>query len=84
MIEPGDHTAWVDRFGDTWVRADDMPGRHGSWWLLTNGPHWEERARGGLGSAREWVDAEDYGPFTPVGAEQTERALERVRREVAS
>jgi hypothetical protein len=33
MAEPADHTGWVDKHGDIWVRSDnDMPGRRGDWW----------------------------------------------------
>ncbi len=80
MNEPDNHTAWVDRLGDTWVRADDMPGRNGNWWPLTDGPGWDEHARVGVGVSWDWEGARDYGPFTPAGAERTAAALARVRR----
>jgi hypothetical protein len=80
MREPDNHTAWVDRFGDTWVRADDMPGQYGTWWPICDGPGWDERARGDVGQARPWDWVEDdYGPFTETDPGD---ALERVRREV--
>lgn len=82
-MEPANHTAWVDRFGDTWVRADDMPGAYGSWWPLTSGPGWNVRERGGIGTARTWDEVVEYGPFTPADDTQTAAALARVQREVA-
>lgn len=82
--EPDNHTGWVDRGGDTWVRADDVPGAYGTWWPLTDGPGWEPRARLGVGTARTWdqVDQE-HGPFTRADPDRTARALERVRQEAA-
>ncbi len=82
MIEPDNHTAWVDRFGDTWVRADDMPGRWGTWWPLLDGPGYDSGY--GIGSARDWAMAVEYGPFTPADSERTAAALARVRREASS
>ncbi len=84
MGEPKNHTTWIDRLGGTWVRADDMPGRNGSWWPLTDGPGWEPRARDGIGTARDWPEVARYGPFSAAGAERTARALDRVRRAVSS
>jgi hypothetical protein len=84
MEEPDNCTAWIDRFGDTWVRVDDMPGQFGgTWWPLTDGPGWEEWARTGVGKSRDWGQVEDYGPFTPADPERTAAALARVRSEVA-
>jgi hypothetical protein len=84
MNEPDNHTALVDRFGGTWVRADDCPGRGGNWWPLTDGPAWEDWARNGIGTPRTWDQvAENYGPFNVADPERTARAVERVRREVA-
>lgn len=83
MIEPDNHTAWVDRLGDTWVRTDDMPGEGGVWWPLCDGPGWEPRARNGVGEPRGWSEAREYGPFEPAGPKRATRALERVRAEVA-
>lgn len=85
MNEPDNHTAWVDRSGDTWVRVDEHPGRNGGTWNpLTDGPGWDEWARDGIGQARpwDWVDPE-YGPFVEADPARTARALDRVRREVA-
>ncbi len=76
--EPDDHTAIVDAGGDTWIRCDDMPGRYGSWWPMTDGPHWGERARSGIGQARPWDQVEEYGPFEPADEERTARAYARV------
>lgn len=84
MIEPDDHTAWVDRFGDTWVRADNMPGTYGSWWPLTDGPGWEPQARNDIGKARGWDGVREYGPFERADADRTAGALDRVRRQVTS
>jgi hypothetical protein len=81
MNEPANHTAWIDHFGDTWVRADDMPGRYGTWWPLTDGPGWEQWARDGIGQARAWGEVEEYGPFAPADPERTAQALNRVRQE---
>jgi hypothetical protein len=82
MNEPDNHTALVDRFEDTWVRVDEVPGQYGNWHPLTDGPGWEERARDGIGQGRpwDWVDPE-YGPFTQADPERTARALEGVRQE---
>ncbi|MFI5895633.1 hypothetical protein ACIA5D_36615 [Actinoplanes sp. NPDC051513] len=91
MVEPDNHTAWIDRGGDTWVRVDDYPigsygiERWGPWWPLTDGPGWEPRALDGIGQPRPWDQVDEFhGPFTPAGPERTARAIERVRREVAS
>jgi hypothetical protein len=85
MREPDDHTALVDRFGDTWVRVDEHPGRNGGTWNpLTDGPGWDERARDGVGQPRDWDQVEGYGPFTSADPDRAARALERVLREVES
>jgi hypothetical protein len=82
--EPANRTASVDRFEDTWVRDDDTVGRDGgTWWPLTDGPGWDEWARGGVGQAPDWSQVEEYGPFTRADAQRTTRALERVRQEAA-
>ncbi len=84
MIEPDNHTAWVDRFGDTWVRDDEHPGRYGSWWPLLDGPGYNASTGMGIGSARDWTMTVEYGPFTPADPQRTAAALDRVRREVTS
>ncbi len=76
--EPDNHTAIVDRGGDTWIRCDDMPGPYGTWYPLTDGPHWEEWARSGIGTPRTWDQVEEYGPFEPADPERAERAYARV------
>jgi hypothetical protein len=82
--EPDNHKASVDRFGDTWVRVDEFPGRNGGTWNpLTDGPGWDERARNGIGQPRDWDEVEEYGPFTEVDPERAARALGRVRQEMA-
>lgn len=80
MNEPANHTAVVDRGGDTWIRCDDMPGRYGNWYPITDGPHWDERARNspGTGQARTWGQVEEYGPFELADQERAERAYVRV------
>lgn len=83
MREPDNHTGWVDRFGDMWVRDDDTPGQRGTWWPLTSGPGWDEWARAGVGVASAWPEVEEYGPFTPASASETAEALQRVRQEAA-
>ncbi len=88
MREPGNHTAWIDRDGGTWVRADEYPigslgiPRWGPWWPLTDGPGWEPGARGGIGEPRPWDQVLEHKPFVRADPERTARALERVRREV--
>jgi hypothetical protein len=82
--EPNNHTAWIDRHEDTWVRDDASPGCNGStWWPLTDGPGWDEWARNGVGQPRDWSQVEEYGPFTRAHSHRTARALERVRQEAA-
>jgi uncharacterized protein YukE len=81
--EPGDHTALIDRFGDTWVRVDEHPGPYGPWWPITDGPAWEERGRNTVGAARDWDDLAEYGPFTGADPRRTATALTRVRAERA-
>jgi hypothetical protein len=84
VIEPGNLTAWVDRFGDTWVRVDDCPGRFGNWWPLMDGPGWEPWARQDVGQPRDWDQVEyDYAPLVEADPQRTAEALERVRLEVA-
>lgn len=86
MNEPANHTAVVDRFGDTWVRCDDMPGRDGNWWFITDGPGWEEWARVGgqrIAQAGTWDQVEERGPFTLADRDRTLRAIDWVRRERA-
>jgi hypothetical protein len=80
--EPDNHTAWVDSAGDTWVRVDEVDGRYGNWWPLTDGPGWESWAQGGVGGSRTWDLVEAYGPFTEADSDRTARALARVRREL--
>lgn len=83
MNEPDNHTAWVDCDGDTWVRCDDMPGQHGTWWPCTDGPGWEPRERDGVGQARTWDQVDGFhGPFMQADPDRTAGALARVRREV--
>jgi hypothetical protein len=82
MIEPPNHTALVDKGGDTWVRYDEG-GSFGPWFPLTDGPGWDEWARDGVGYSRPWSWVEEHGPFTEADSERAARALDRVRREVA-
>lgn len=81
MIEPRNHTALIDRFGDTWIRVDEYPGRHGNWWPLTDGPNWDSWAQNGIGSGRTWEDVRDSGPFEVADADRTAKALARVIEE---
>jgi hypothetical protein len=84
MREPDNHTAWIDRFGDTWVRADDVPGAGGTWWPLTDGPGWDAWARSGVGTARTWDEVDpEYGPFVEADPDRATQALERIRQEAA-
>ena len=48
--EPGNNSAWRDRFGDTWVRSDEAAKRRSEslgtlpefhWWALCEGPAWD-------------------------------------------
>jgi hypothetical protein len=85
MREPANRTAWIDKGGDTWVRYDEYSADcWGPWWPLTDGPHWEEWARGGIGQPCPWDQLEGHGPFTPADAARTERALNRVERQVTT
>jgi hypothetical protein len=91
MLEPDNHTAWVDAGGDTWVRVDEFPvtsygiPRSGPWWPLTDGPGWEPQVRGGIGTPRPWHQVDGlYGPLTPADPERTARAIARVHREVTT
>lgn len=79
MIEPANHAGVADRFGDTWVRVDELPGQYGTWWPVTDGPGWETWGRNKVGTARPWLDVEEYGPLTPADAERTAYALGLVR-----
>lgn len=92
MNEPANHTAWIDRGGDTWPRYDEYRGFEvgtsgvrikpwGPWFPLTDGPNWEPRARSGIGKPRPWDQVEKYGPFVEADPERTARALARVRWE---
>jgi hypothetical protein len=80
--EPADLTGWVDRFGDTWVRVDELTGRYGPWWPLTDGPHWDDGASA-VGNSCIWAEVEEYGPFTPADPARTAAAIDRVRRAAA-
>jgi hypothetical protein len=86
MREPDNHTAWIDREGDTWVRVDDLSG-YGSaqWWPLLDGPNFGEE-REGLGSPRNWDGVLDGGhlPFVEASPERTARAIARVQRRAQS
>lgn len=86
MREPDNHTAWVDRDGDTWVRFDDAPG-YGTarWFPLLDGPNFGEE-REGIGFARTWALVLDGGhlPFEQASPERTDRAIARVQRRVWS
>jgi hypothetical protein len=84
MIEPANHAGVVDRFGDTWVRIDELPGQYGTWWPVTDGPGWDAAGRDAVGTARLWLDVQDYGPLTPADAERTARALGLVVRSQAA
>ncbi len=80
MNEPANYTAWIDRTGDTWVRDDDTPGRHGNWWPISDGPGWEPWGQDKVGTSREWVEVEtDFGPLTLADSERTAKALSLVR-----
>lgn len=82
MNEPDNHTGWVDRFGGTWVRVDDCPGRYGTWWPRCDGPGFESRVHNDIGQSRQWDQVEfDYAPLTPAGAELTAETIALVRRE---
>lgn len=81
MNEPANHTAWVDRLGDTWVRFDEASNYDGNWWPLTDGPAWEPRVRNGVGQSRSWGATREYQPFKPADRARTARALARVRQE---
>lgn len=85
MREPGNHTAWIDKFGDTWVRDDDVPDtglrrRWGPWFPLSDGPGWDEGGRNKVGTPRPWHQVDPtYAPFTQADAVRTAWALELVR-----
>lgn len=81
--EPGNHTALVDNGGDTWIRVDEANGSWGPWWPLTDGPGWDEWARGGVGVPRPWDQLEEHGPFDEADPDRAARALARVLAEVA-
>jgi hypothetical protein len=82
--EPRNHTALIDRFGDTWIRVDELPGQFGgTWWPLTDGVGWDPNARNGIGKAREWRQMAEYGPFEVADGARTRRALARVEEEAA-
>jgi hypothetical protein len=71
----------VDRFGGTWVRADDMPGRYGNWWPRTDGPGFEKRVHNGIGTSRRWDEVDpEYGPFKPAPRQLVTETLELVRK----
>ena len=58
MNEPANHTAVIDKFGDTWIRVDEMPGRSGpvfTWYPLTDGPGWDPSVRNSVGTPRPCV-----------------------------
>ncbi len=80
--EPANFTGWIDDAGDTWVRDDTTPGMYGNWWPITDGPGWEPWGRDKVGQAREWVDVEEHGPFTPADSERTAKSLRMVREQV--
>lgn len=87
MNEPDNHTAVVDRFGDTWVRVDEHPGRWGTWWPLCTGPGsppsawlWEPDD---IGTPRRWEDITEAGPFTVADQERAAAALACVREEAS-
>lgn len=83
MNEPGDLTGWVDRFGGTWVRVDDCPGQYGSWYPRCDGPGFDERAHGDIGTGRPWEWLADYVPLAPASSELTAETIELVRREAS-
>ena len=83
MREPDNHTAWIDKFGDTWVRVDEHPGRNGTWWPLMDGTGWADWARNDVGVSRDWEDVVEYGPFVEAGPAQAAAALDRVREEAS-
>jgi len=85
MREPENHAVLVDKFGDSWVRYDEWPAT--SWgqppWVpLTDGPHWDERARNSVGTPLPWHQVDGtYNPLSMADRERAARALERVRQE---
>lgn len=90
MNEPANHTAWIDQFGDAWVRCDEHPGANGgTWYPLDNfasEPQWA-RCYDGVGRARTWDRIDDelrVDLFTQASAEATSRAIESVRRAVVT
>lgn len=82
MNEPDNHTAWVDRFGSTWVRTDDAPGTSGPWWPLTDIPGEGLHARM-VYAARsfEWADVVDlHGPLVQASPDRTVEAVDAALR----
>lgn len=76
MNEPGNHTAWIDRRGDTWVRVDEAFGDSGNWWVIFPGA--------GVFGGRAWdAIAPNHGPFTQASPADSASAVQRVRKAVA-
>ena len=91
MDEPGNNTAWRDRFGDTWVRSDEaarqrMEERGGlqdfRWWSLCDGPAWDDQTRGRVGVASPWASVEMHGPLEPGDSDKVQQVIDALKREL--
>ncbi|TQS46847.1 hypothetical protein [Cryptosporangium phraense] len=91
MDEPGNNTAWQDRFGDTWVRSDEAARKRSEalgtladfrWWALCEGPAWEDGMRGTVGVASPWSSVEMHGPLEPGDSGLVQRVLDALNREL--
>jgi hypothetical protein len=87
--EPGNNSAWLDRFGDTWVRSDEtayqrmvtfggLPEFH--WWSLCEGPGWDDDMRGKVGAACPWASVEVLGPLEPADSDKVQQVIDALAR----
>jgi hypothetical protein len=91
MDEPGNNTAWVDRFGDTWVRSDEAALQRRDlfggllefrWWSLCDGPAWGDENRGKVGTASPWASVEMHGPLEPGDSDKVQQVIDALNEEV--
>jgi hypothetical protein len=90
--EPGNNSAWLDRFGDTWVRSDEaalrrtesyggLPEFH--WWSLCEGPGWGDEMRGRVGTASPWASVEMHGPLEPGDGGKVQQVIDALEQELS-
>ncbi|MFG1924620.1 hypothetical protein [Cryptosporangium sp. NPDC048952] len=91
MDEPGNNTAWRDKFGDIWVRSDEAAKQRSEslgtleefhWWSLCESEAWDDQLRGSVGVASPWSSVEMHGPLEAADSDQVQRVVDALNREL--